>query len=74
MSRDIFIIQVIAPGHAELKKFNGTLPSGGWTIVIGVPDGDMTQAEISPYTLWDKVGMTADEALALLRHPLETIN
>ena len=72
MMGDLFAIKAIAPGYSELKKSTGD--EVGRTILIYVPNGDMAQAAVGPYSRWDLLGITADEVLTLLRHPLETIN
>ena len=71
--RDLFTIEVIAPRHSELKKLTSD-KMDHWAIIVHVPNGDMARAEFPPCTLWHAANMTADEALALLRHPPDSIN
>ena len=53
---DVFTIEVSVPGEKE-----------PWLASVMVPDGDMSAAEIGPYTL-AKFGLTIPEVQEFLRH------
>ena len=54
---EVFTIEVSVPGEKD-----------PWRVSVMVPDGDMSAAEIGPYT-FAKFGLTIAEVQKLLRHP-----
>jgi hypothetical protein len=38
-----------------------------WTVIVAVPDGDITKAEVGPYAPLSLMGLTAEEVLIMAR-------
>jgi hypothetical protein len=60
-ARDIYTVECVAHGAR-------------WLISVRVPDGDLTKAEVCPYSRLDLVGLTVADVLSLLAPNFRTIN